>query len=149
MLKGTIVRLISLLFKTRFFSQGFSVNTSMLKRKSCALFLLAATCPTMVLADVAVSEVKGKVNYFQVHKDPTDASNEGQRFIVSLDTPQPVTICGESGYWTGTLDTEGGKAIYSAVLSAAMADKAIILQGNSENTCLAGNMLIRNVLLVY
>ena len=146
--KGTIVRLISLLFKTRFFSQGFSVNTSMLKRRYFALFLLAATCPTMALAEVAVSEVRGKVTYFQVHKHPTDGSNNGQRFIVKLET-SPPTMCGESGYWTGTLDTEGGRAIYSAVLSAAMADKAIILQGNSENTCLAGNMLIRNVLLVY
>lgn len=123
--------------------------TSSLKRGYFALFLLATTCPTMALADVVVSEVRGKVTYFQVHKHPTDGSNSGQRFIVSLDTPQPITICGESGYWTGTLDTEGGRAIYSAVLSAAMTDKDIILQGNSENTCLAGNMLIRNVLLVY
>ena len=121
----------------------------MIKIWRLAIGMLVTTCPTMAFAEVAVSGVKGKVNYFQVHKDPTDASNEGQRFIVSLDTTQPVTICGENGYWTGTLDTEGGRAIYSAVLSAAMADKAIILQGNSENTCLAGNMLIRNVLLVY
>ena len=122
----------------------------MIKIWRLAIGMLAiAMCPTMALGDVAVSEIRGKVNYFQVHKEPTDTSNAGQRFIVSLDAPQPVTICGESGYWTGTLDTEGGRAIYSAVLSAAMADKAIILQGNSENTCLAGNMLIRNVLLVY
>lgn len=122
----------------------------MIKIWRLAIGMLAIEmCPTMALADVAESEIRGKVNYFQVHKDPTDVSNSGQRFIVSLDTPQLVTICGESGYWTGTLDTEGGRAIYSAILSAAMADKEIVLQGNAENTCLAGNMLIRNVLLIY
>ncbi|ELU8561386.1 hypothetical protein SD467_001312 [Vibrio parahaemolyticus] len=115
-----------------------------------SLFMFVMACPTFAVArDVATSEIRGKVNYLQVHKDPTDASNKGQRFIVNLDSQDSVITCGESGYWTGTLDTEGGRAIYSAVLSAAMADKEIVLQGNSENTCLSGNMLIRNVLFVY
>ena len=51
----------------------------MIKIGRLAIGMLVTISPTMALADVAVSGVKGKVNYFQVHKDPTDASNGGQR----------------------------------------------------------------------
>ena len=90
----------------------------------------------------------GHVTYFQVHQNPTDNSANGQRYIVQLDSEISSNQCG-ADTWTGTLDTEGGKAIYSAILAASISGKSIRLNGTSETTCLAGQMLIRNVFLVY
>ncbi|MDG2642633.1 hypothetical protein HL669_23355 [Vibrio parahaemolyticus] len=116
-----------------------------------AFFIMGITycifCASAWANDYA--EETGKISYFQVHKNPTDVSNSGQRFIVRLDSEISSNKCGNSDSWTGTLDTDAGKAIYSAILSAAMADRPIMLQGTGENVCLDGNMLIRNVLLVW
>ncbi|MCP4474308.1 MAG: hypothetical protein GY821_07030 [Gammaproteobacteria bacterium] len=99
-------------------------------------------------AAFAFPDETGHVIYFQVHQNPTDNSVNGQRYIVKLDSEISSNQCG-ADIWTGTLDTEGGKAIYSAILSASISRKEIKLNGTSETTCLAGHMLIRNVHFIY
>lgn len=109
------------------------------------LLVLALVCGTSY-ANFPSEE--GKITYFQVHNNINDKSDSGQRYIIRLDSEISENTCGND-QWTGLLDSEGGKAIYSAILTAAVSGKSVILNGNGKNSCLNGSMIIRNVFLVY
>ncbi len=114
--------------------------------KNIFLIILLFGCGSVFATSFPKEE--GKITHLQIHKNPTNTTNTGQRFIVNLDSSISSNECGRDS-WTGTLDTEAGKAIYSTVLAAAMAEKRILINGTSSTTCLGEAMLIRNVLVVY
>jgi hypothetical protein len=113
---------------------------------SCLLFV--AVCST---ASAAGPIEEGKISQFYVHQNPASPANglrSGQRFIVRLDGTVSDNTC-TSKTWTGFLDTDAGRAQYSALVAASMSGRSVKLQGTDPNVCESGNIVVRNVYLVW
>jgi hypothetical protein len=91
----------------------------------------------------------GSITFFQIHKAPDSKSSSNERFIVRLSGSVSEPSCGNSSTWTGYLDSDAGRAQYSAILAASISGKSIKLQGTDPNSCLSSNLLIRNVYIVW
>ena len=101
-----------------------------------------------VVANAAPSET-GEIEFLQIHKVPESTGNSDNRYIVKLANSEiSDNNCGYD-QWTGYFDTEAGKAQYAAVLSAAISDKKILIEGTSSTTCQGGNQIIRNVYVAW
>lgn len=114
-------------------------------KKDLLVFLLFAAGAAF---GSGLPEEHGEVTFLQLHSKPNDDSASGQRYLVKLNSTISENECGVD-QWTGTLDTEVGKAMYSTILAAYLAGKSIALHGTSATTCLSSSMLIRNVFIVY
>jgi len=79
-----------------------------------------------------------------VHQEPNGQAASSQRYILRLDGSINENNCGTDG-WSGLLESDADKATYATLLALMMADQTIKVQGTDADTCLAGNMLIRNV----
>ncbi|WP_325892432.1 hypothetical protein [Grimontia sp. NTOU-MAR1] len=113
--------------------------------KFIALLLFVFSVSAYANAPIEV----GNISLLQIHNNPTSTSNSAQRFIVKLNGSVSTSSCGSSDFWTGALDNDAGRAQYSAILAAATSNKPIKLQGTAPNSCLSGNILIRNVYVVW
>ena len=90
----------------------------------------------------------GDITFLQVHNNPDSTLSSGQRFIVKLSSSASENSCGYD-QWTGYLDSDVGRAQYSALLSAVMASKQIKLEGTAPDRCESGSLLLRNVYAVW
>ena len=86
----------------------------------------------------------GKITQLLVHQAPNGQTATSQRYILRLDGSINTNNCGTDG-WSGLLVSDADKATYATLLSLMMSDKTVKIQGTDADTCLAGNMLIRNV----
>ncbi len=99
---------------------------------------------TLVLSTLSfialASTTTGYVNHFVVHHDGDNL----HKFDVALDgtAPNQPTEC-NNGYYSGDLTTEAGKAHYSMLLSAVMANREVKIDGQSS--CFHGREKVRNV----
>lgn len=91
----------------------------------------------------------GSITLLQIHNDPNSTTRSSQRFIVRLNGAVSESSCGNSSTWTGYLDSDAGKAQYSAVLAASISGNSIKLESTNPNSCFSGNLLIRNVYVVW
>ncbi len=93
-------------------------------------------------------EETGSIALLQIHKNPDSNTSDGNRFIVRLSGTISENSCGTDS-WTGYLDSEAGRAQYSAILAASAAGKDIKLEGTAADRCQSGNLLLRNVYFVW
>lgn len=110
--------------------------------KNIALLLSMIFLSCQVLA---LPQETGTITFLQIHQNPTGNDSDSPRFIVRISgTPTAENNC-SSDSWTGQLETEGGKAMYSTLLALYIAGREVRLQGTTADTCLGGGLLIRNV----
>ena len=105
----------------------------------------------MAIAPYALSGMPvetGEIIFLQIHNNPDLTSSSGHRFIVKLNSTTSENSCGHD-QWTGYLDKDSGKAQYSALLSAVMAGKPVMLEGTAPDRCESGSLLLRNVYAIW
>ncbi len=90
----------------------------------------------------ALPQESGFISFLQIHQNPVDKSS---RYIVRISGATATeNNCG-GDEWTGLLETEGDKAMYSTILASHLSGQEIRLQGTSADTCVGNGLLIRNL----
>jgi hypothetical protein len=91
----------------------------------------------------------GEVTNLQIHKGPDSDASINQRFFVKLSGTISEPTCTTSDFWYGYLDSDAGRAQYSAILASSISGKPIKINANDTTTCLSNGLLIRNVFVVW
>jgi len=91
----------------------------------------------------------GEVTYLQIHKGPDSDASINQRFFVKLNGTISESTCTSSDFWFGYLDSDAGRAQYSAILAASISGKPLKINASDATTCLSNGLLIRNVFSVW
>jgi len=91
----------------------------------------------------------GEIEFFQIHKAPNSITSVSQRFFVRLSGSLSESSCNSSGMWFGYLDSDAGKAQYSAILAASISGRSIKFEATDPTSCTSNILLIRNVYTIW